>query len=937
LEVPSLREPAGTLLSRCETWMRDAADPGAKQRHVMALSNRLRALEEGRAAGVELTDADKLQQWTHVSRMSACSRGTGSPNPRWMYRPGHAELTVPHERDYLYFNIPLRGDFEIECDVPVTAWSFSSLMVAGRWLGPIYTQSGFDSGVFRWQAPREQFLPPLTRSRHWMHYRAAVRDGSVTTYFNGRRVHSRTVPKTHDPWVAFRSNPRDRGSVRNVRITGAPVIPEVVELSEDIGLSQWYAYFEEPVGDVGDHWCMQNGELTAIQDGAVLHDTSLTRPGSDDSTRSFGWDERVLYYHRPILEEGVIQYEFLYEEGRTHVHPVLDRLAFLIGPSGILLHQITDGAWDRTGLSPANVFDEPENRRGPVVLPLKPGEWNQLALDVRGDVVSVVLNEIEVFRRTLEPGNNRTFGLFHFADQTAVRVRNITWKGNWPRQLPPIADQPLAGPDVEDVLTEFTTLASTFEHDFRTSGFSLDKFAVLRGTVGRELTATPEGLRASRIGTGNYQNATLAPSLTISGDFDVIAEYENFSASSDTTGACTIALLAVLNNSSRDEFFVARRHAPKEASPVDQIVQCAIVQRLPEGERRSYFVTEPMEENSGRLRLARRGETLYYLTAEYDSPNWILRGTHAISTDPVAADGLRLMTQIHQAGGSVSVVWKRLRVHAAGLSGPAVGGISVELAELNAQRDMLPVVLQQDFRRQPPTADQFYTWSVSTERITENGWVVAAAGSDSWTSAGAAAQTAINGDFDITVRFDPRQLALPRPDKHTQVYLQAEGSDPNQTQLNSILSLLPDGEVVATAQVRERGEQGEYYYRPIGHLGMPTVKRLRLARRGSTVAFLAASENDGPDQVIARYEFNALPIPPRSIRFMLHTGGEGRESVVDWQTISVHAENVVGAAGAGATGESATSQPPPGTMQPGQPVRPVPEKGLLESIFDLFR
>ena len=36
----------------------------------------------------------------------------------------------------------------------------------------------------------------------------------------------------------------------------------------------------------------------------------------------------------------------------------------------------------------------------------------------------------------LEPENQRTFGFFHYADETQVRVRNVTYHGNWPRVLP---------------------------------------------------------------------------------------------------------------------------------------------------------------------------------------------------------------------------------------------------------------------------------------------------------------------------------------------------------------------------------------------------------------------------------------------------------------------------------------------------------------------
>jgi hypothetical protein len=64
-------------------------------------------------------------------------------------------------------------------------------------------------------------------------------------------------------------------------------------------------------------------------------------------------------------------------------------------------------------------------------------------LVVKGDQVTLLLNDVEVYQRPLETTNKRIFGLFHYADETEVRVRNVTYRGQWPRQLP-AADQLLA-------------------------------------------------------------------------------------------------------------------------------------------------------------------------------------------------------------------------------------------------------------------------------------------------------------------------------------------------------------------------------------------------------------------------------------------------------------------------------------------------------------
>jgi hypothetical protein len=57
-------------------------------------------------------------------------------------------------------------------------------------------------------------------------------------------------------------------------------------------------------------------------------------------------------------------------------------------------------------------------------------------LSIAGDTVKLELNGTSIYERALESTNQRTFGLFHYADDTSVRVRNVTYRGQWPRRLP---------------------------------------------------------------------------------------------------------------------------------------------------------------------------------------------------------------------------------------------------------------------------------------------------------------------------------------------------------------------------------------------------------------------------------------------------------------------------------------------------------------------
>ncbi len=218
-----------------------------------------------------------------------------------------------------------------------------------------------------------------------------------------------------------RSFARDRRRVpRGIRITGNPSVPEKLKLSALPDLSGWLANEYGEINANDPDWNQRGEELS----GKVHEYLAGTK------------QESVLRYHRPMLEDGRVEYEFYFDPGKLMVHPALDRLAFLIEPSGVKIHRLTDGVYERSGLLPENVCDEPENRRGSGPLPLKPQAWNHLALRLAGEKVTIDLNGQAIYERRIEAENQRSFGLFHYADETQVRVRNVTYQGKWPRSLP---------------------------------------------------------------------------------------------------------------------------------------------------------------------------------------------------------------------------------------------------------------------------------------------------------------------------------------------------------------------------------------------------------------------------------------------------------------------------------------------------------------------
>ena len=229
------------------------------------------------------------------------------------------------------------------------------------------------------------------------------------------------MPAEGDPWLVVICRASQTGAVRNVTISGNPTIPEKLNLSALPGLAGWSAdEYSETVSGENPNWDQRGDEIV----GRLVEEIAGSK------------QESVLRYHRPLAEDGRIAYEFYYEPGKVVVHPSLDRLAFLLEPDGVKIHELTDGPYERNGLAAGNAREEPENRRGPASIPFKPNAWNNLVLSLAGDRVRLDLNGQAIYERSLEPTNQRTFGLFHFADLTRAQVRSVSYHGRWARRLP---------------------------------------------------------------------------------------------------------------------------------------------------------------------------------------------------------------------------------------------------------------------------------------------------------------------------------------------------------------------------------------------------------------------------------------------------------------------------------------------------------------------
>jgi hypothetical protein len=372
----------------------------------------------------------KATQWRAVSHPTAEARGIGLPAATWRFEPGQVDFFTGNGNDSLYFAIPLQGNFEVQCQRSTYGWREIRLLYGG------YSIDAHHEGtaIFKHPLGRSGQQSPLPQKipnwNEWVDYRLVVKEGLATAFINGMQVHAEQLPPAPDPWLAIQTHsPHFAGGIRNLRILGEPTIPDVLNLSQSAELTGWLAtYYGESIGNEAAHWMKRQDE--------IVGNLYPNAPGSQR--------ESILQYHRPLLEDGEIRYQFFWEPGKTEVHPALGRTALLLDEGGAKLHTLTAGAYQGTGLSPDNTQPLPVGTATAETLPLKAGEWNDAVVKLAGDDVTVLINGQQAARWTLKPDNSRLFGLFRYSDATAARVRNVTYRGDWQKHLPSALEQELA-------------------------------------------------------------------------------------------------------------------------------------------------------------------------------------------------------------------------------------------------------------------------------------------------------------------------------------------------------------------------------------------------------------------------------------------------------------------------------------------------------------
>ncbi|QDT04607.1 hypothetical protein K227x_30000 [Rubripirellula lacrimiformis] len=904
------------------------------------------------------------QQWYPVTVARSREHGGGFPASVWRVTQGGVQNLASHSDDYLFFRTPMQGSYSFEADVDCFGWRDSQLLAGGYWLKTFNDLQSYGRGVLRGDLQGGTIDPPLTdvRKSGQLRYRTRVDGDEATTFFNGRLVHRQLnsdvanmagdeAVQASFPWAAIRSSYRHFGGGKDFRISGTPDVPEVVFMSDHPQLPGWYEYFHESnQADLAD-WSFEiaNEEDLESRWGQINGRANYELAKGCNA-------ESLLVYTRPVLEDGSVEYQFWYQPGKFEVHPAIGQRCLILGSDAVESHLITDGKFDRTGRRPDNRLHRAVRSTDvPDVTPLssvlREGSWNTMMVSIVADQLSLFLNNSLVHRQRLGEHDPRKFGLFHYRDRTAARVRRVRWAGDWSTDLPRLDQQPLATPLTELSEDSRQRLTHLFEVKMGVDVLTSKRIIVSDGNPVQHFHATADGLEMNRPAESGYRNALLSPAIEVAGDFDITAKFDQLNTQSELGKTATVTLSIEAENAKSDVAALQRKCDPEN----EQTVQCLYMQTIDGDDRRHYFSHSPVEANDGRLRLSRRGSTVYYQFAYNDSDQFRLIGQTEFTADKLKANGIKFGGQIQGSSGFTNVRWTDFRVRAEYLREQGPEEAENLIAKLDEDRDQLAKTLAFDYSMAPPPSNLFYHWNRQQDRqwkASDHGLLVERAGSDHWSSTGIMFTPDVTGDFDATIRFDPSRLAIPTIGKKSSIHLQIKLDDDRETQLNSILARLPEGDFVAEGQMRIQKPDGTDRFERLGGFTIVAADRLRVVRRGPRFYILIGTDGAG-DQLIGSFIGGDAPLPSGGIRTMIHTGGDGRSSLVLLNEFELHASMIDVSAFApvalpldfnqAMTPQSQPSSLPtartgrtPSSKPPDPPPVKAKPRSFLQSIFDLF-
>ena len=320
-------------------------------------------------AGASAKSASRFKYWVPVSSNWSGSKRLATGEALWLTHEDHVLHVSGPGPDMLLLRYPLQGDFQFQCEAQVSEKieSNGELIFGGLAYGVDCRNDEFHVTDVGEKIVGKHYCPLLPKRTSPTFTRLSITATSASAEIatNLHHIWTDNAGFQSSPWLGLKSHGAFSPLFRNLKLTGNPVIPRSVRLTEGNLLRGWHSQqsvVSAAGEDAANHWQMKDGIL--FTNG---------RESKSPSTHL----EQVLAYQRPLLDSETISYEFFYEPGVHDVSPALGKVAFLLQPEGVRIYWVTEGSGDWTGLASVqccarNHSDGAATRP----LPLKVNDWN---------------------------------------------------------------------------------------------------------------------------------------------------------------------------------------------------------------------------------------------------------------------------------------------------------------------------------------------------------------------------------------------------------------------------------------------------------------------------------------------------------------------------------------------------------------------------------
>ncbi len=159
----------------------------------------------------------------------------------------------------------------------------------------------------------------------------------------------------------------------------------------------------------------------------------------------------------------------------------------------------------------------------------------------------------------------------------------------------------------------------------------------------------------------------MTPELPLRGDFDIIAEYADLELDVSDNGSAAMYLGPRFSEDLQQWHLFYHGMVQHPDTPRRGLTQVEVMYWGTMGFKYSYPKILADDSRWGRIRLARRGSTIHYLTAPMDSPAFRLIHSMEYPDEIIASEGLMLRTSCYSQGtlsSAVNVTWKKLSIRA---------------------------------------------------------------------------------------------------------------------------------------------------------------------------------------------------------------------------------------------------------------------------------